>query len=138
PLSWLDGEVGPSFAGVPRCDAIARSAGHMDVFWIDRNGSVTSTWWDAGTDAGLWDRGRPFQLATQAAQPGAIASVARDAGHMDVFWVAPDGSVMSTWWDQGSTAPPGGWGNPGRAFAIAPAGFAQAGAIASVARDVGH
>src|SRR6202035_322607 len=122
--------------------SVARDAGHMDVFWVAPDGSVMSTWWDQGSTAppGGWGNpGRAFAIAPAGfAQAGAIASVARDAGHMVVFWVAPDGSVMSTWWDQGSTARPGGWGNPGRAFAIAPAGFAQAGAIASVARDVGH
>ncbi|MFL6425162.1 MAG: hypothetical protein ACJ71R_16440, partial [Nitrososphaeraceae archaeon] len=32
--------------------------------------------------------------------PFASLSVDRRMSHLDVFWVAPDGSVQSNWWDQ--------------------------------------
>jgi hypothetical protein len=46
--------------------------------------------------------------------------VARTPEHMDVFWVGPDGSVGTNWWD--ATVNNGLWNTP---FDIAPAGSAE-------------
>jgi hypothetical protein len=65
--------------------------------------------------------------------PGAsVTTLARTPDNLDVFWVAPNGSVMTQWW---FAAAGGGWGEHGPAFPIAPAGSARPGApIAAVAR----
>ena len=58
------------------------------------------------------------------------AVVARESQHLDVFWIAPDGSVRSAWWHEG-----GQWSAP---FVLSPAGSAAPGAITAVARESDH
>jgi hypothetical protein len=55
------------------------------------------------------------------AGPGPVTALARTPSHMDVFWVAPDGSVRTNWWD--AVVNNGLWNTP---FEIAPAGSAEA------------
>ena len=56
--------------------------------------------------------------------------VARESQHLDLFWIAPNGAVMSAWWHEGRP-----WSPP---FAIAGAGSARPGSIAAVARNSDH
>ena len=43
-----------------------------------------------------------FQVAPPgSAQHGAIASLARNPDHVDVFWVTPNGRIGSVWWQRG-------------------------------------
>jgi hypothetical protein len=115
--------AGNADPAVPRrrsgVNAVARQANQLDVYWVGPDGSVRSTWWDAFNNTGRWNQ--PFEIAPAgSAQPGsAVAAVGREALHLDVYWVAPDGSVRSTWWDQGANN--GRWNQP---FPIAPAGNA--------------
>src|SRR5271168_538060 len=110
--------------------AVARTADHLDVFWVGPDGSVSSNWWDAGANNGAWNT--PFEIAPAKAGQGAGTSVARTPDHLDVFWVGPDGSVSSNWWDAGANN--GRWNTP---FEIAPAKAAQ-GAVTAVARTADH
>lgn len=60
-----------------------------------------------------------------------IAAVSRDASHMEVWWVAPDGSVSGSTWLDGA-----GWQPP---YSVVPAGSASPEAgLAAVSRDVSH
>jgi hypothetical protein len=94
--------------------AVARLATHLDAFWVGPDGSVRSNWWDQGFNNAQWNQ--PFQIAPPgSAAPGTVAAVARLATHLDAFWVGPDGSVRSNWWDQGFNN--GQWNQP---FQIAP------------------
>jgi hypothetical protein len=44
----------------------------------------------------------PFPITPpDPAQPGALASVSRFRDQLDVFWIAPDGSVATTFWTVG-------------------------------------
>jgi hypothetical protein len=99
-------------------EAIARTPGHMDVFWVGPDGSVGTNWWDAGVNNGLWNT--PFEIAPAGSAQGVTTVVARTPEHMDVFWVQPDGSVGTNWWDAGVNN--GLWNTP---FEIAPAGSAE-------------
>jgi hypothetical protein len=110
--------------------AVARTPDHLDVFWVGPDGSVGSTWWDAGANNGAWNT--PFEIAPAKAAQGAVTAVARTPDHLDVFWVGPDGSVGSNWWDAGANN--GRWN---AAFGIVPAGSA-AGAVMAVARTPDH
>ncbi|MEW1635111.1 hypothetical protein AB0469_13640 [Streptomyces sp. NPDC093801] len=47
------------------------------------------------------------------------SAVSQRDGHLDVFWIGPDGSVRSQWWD----AAGGAWAGHG-SFDIAPPGSA--------------
>lgn len=116
--------------------AVARYANHLDVFWVGADGAVISQWWDAAPGLG-WGDHQPFALTPPGvADPTAgIAAVARTRDHLDVFWVSPDGSILSQWWD---AAPGAGWGDH-NAFAVASPGSAHPGSpVAVVARYPGH
>ena len=77
--------------------AVARTPDHLDVFWVGPDGSVGSNWWDAGANNGRWNAA--FEIVPAKAAQGAVTAVARTPDHLDVFWVGPDGSVGSNWWD---------------------------------------
>ena len=47
--------------------------------------------------------------------------VARWPGHMELFWVHPDGSINATWWD--ANVANGSW-DPSRVFALTAPGKA--------------
>jgi hypothetical protein len=107
-------------AGPGPVTALARTPSHMDVFWVAPDGSVRTNWWDADVNNGLWNT--PFEIASAgSAGPGPVTALARTPIHVDVFWVAPDGSVRSNWWD--AVVNNGLWNTP---FEIAPAGSAEA------------
>ena len=113
-------------------DATARTTNHLDVFWVGPDGSVRSAWWDGAVNSGKWNA--PFNIAPAAsALPGAVASAARTSSHLDVFWIAPDGSVRTNWWDAAANS--GNWNAP---FNIAPANSAVAGGVATAARLANH
>jgi len=79
--------------------AVTRMPEHLDVFWVGPDGAVGTTWWHGA--AGMnWGDHQPFAISgPNAARPGSsVAAVARMPEHLDVFWVGPDGAVMSTWW----------------------------------------
>ena len=127
-VSWSVSRVGTPMrlarAGGCGGGAVARTPNHLDVFWIGRDGSVWSNWWDAAANNGQWNQ--PFMLAPAGNAEPAVPrrrsggnAVARQANQLDVYWVGPDGSVRSTWWDQGANN--GRWNQP---FPIAPAGNA--------------
>jgi hypothetical protein len=72
----------------------------------------------------------------KAAADSGIAVVARNPNHADVFWVAPDGSIGSTWWDSGVA---GGQWPLDRPFSVTSQGKSAAdSSIAVVARDPNH
>jgi len=72
-----------------------------------------------------------FPLTTDgAAVPSSrVAAVSRIPGGMELWWIAPDGSVQGAFWYEG-----GGWGR----YELAPAGSASLfGGIAAVSRIAG-
>ncbi len=112
--------------------AVARTANHVDAFWVGPDGGIGTAWWDSGANNGAWNQ--PFGIAPPgAAQPGAIASCCRTPEHVDVFWVGPDGGIGTAWWDSGANN--GAWNQP---FGIAPPGASQPGAIAACSRTPEH
>jgi stage V sporulation protein SpoVS len=125
--------ITPPGAAVARAIAcVARTQDHVDVFWVGSDGAISSAWWDGNVNDGKWNA--PFGIAPAgAAVAGAIACIARTQNHVDVFWVGPDGSVNSAWWD--GNVNDGKWNAP---FGIAPPGAAVAGAIACIARTQNH
>ena len=73
-------------------------------------------------------------MAPSLTAPDAFA-IARTPDHMDLFWVHPDGSIHSTWWDANVA---GGASDPTRVFAATAPGKAVAVAISVVARTPDH
>jgi hypothetical protein len=80
---------------------IARFPEHLDVFAVASNGRTMSNWWDSSTGWAGW-----FQLSGGLASPGGsgspVTSIARYAGHLDLFTVGTDNRVYSCFWDQSS------------------------------------
>ncbi|WP_371501180.1 M64 family metallopeptidase [Kitasatospora sp. NBC_00374] len=80
---------------------VARYPEHLDVFAVAADGRTMSNWWDQSSGWAGW-----FQVSGGVASPGGpgspITSIARYAGHLDLFTVGTDGRVYSTWWDQSS------------------------------------
>ena len=117
-------------------------------FNLEQQGAIVDQWFggDRRNEAGYYpmDQRSPYyryiwaDLLGRTPSPFAPANlptsptlaVARAWNHLDVFWVGPDGSVSSNWWDAN-----GGWQKP---FQIAPAGSAAPGAITAVARTPEH
>ncbi|MEU5128468.1 hypothetical protein AB0G96_20340, partial [Streptomyces mobaraensis] len=120
--------------------AVARTSGHLDVFWVGTDGKIWSNWWDQIAGNGWYDHGA-FPIAASFPVPAApgtgVAAVARTSGHLDVFWVGSDGKVWSAWWDQSAG---NGWYDHG-VFPIAaqwPVPAVPGSGVTAVARTSGH
>jgi hypothetical protein len=87
--------------------AAARTANNLDTFFVHHDGSVWTSYWYNGFNGGKWPT---FQLP--GAGPGAapasapLATVARSANNLDVFWVNPSGTISSSYWPNNA----GNWG----------------------------
>ena len=120
----------PGSAAPGTVTVTSRIPGHLDAFWVGYDGSVMTNWWDANANNGNWNT--PFPITPpHIALPSKIAAVARAANHLDVFWIAPNGAVLTNWWDGFS----GGWGS---SLVVAAAGSALPGMIAAVNRMPGQ
>ncbi|HEX6526031.1 MAG TPA: hypothetical protein VF070_39365 [Streptosporangiaceae bacterium] len=116
--------------------AVARYPNHLDVFWVGADGAIGTQWWDAAAGQS-WGDHPPFAITPPGAADfdSGIAVVSRRPDHLDVFWVASDGAVVTQWWDAASGQ---GWGDH-TAFAIAPPGSARPGSpVSVVARTANH
>jgi hypothetical protein len=80
---------------------VARYPEHLDVFAVAANGRTMSDWWDAASGWAGW-----FQVSGGIASPGGagspVTSIARYAGHLDLFTVGTDNRVYSAFWDVSS------------------------------------
>jgi IgA peptidase M64 len=80
---------------------VARYPEHLDVFAVAANGRTMSDWWDASSGWAGW-----FQVSGGVASPGGngspVTSIARYAGHLDLFTVGTDNRVYSAFWDVSS------------------------------------
>lgn len=72
---------------------------HIEVFVLDRNGTVWHRWWwkDSGWHPRFEDLGRPFgTIATRG-----ISAFSAQDGHMDVLVEAEDGRIANMWFEDG-------------------------------------
>ena len=84
----------PGGTGSP-ITAIARYAGHLDLFTVGTDNRVYSAWWDVASGWHGW-----FPLGTLVCRSGSTVNVvSRYTDHLDLFTTASDGRTMSTWWD---------------------------------------
>ena len=125
-------------AGAARPDSalavIGRIPEQLDAFWIGSDGGVYTHWWSGKARDGNWGEHSHWPIAPpgSARADSPITAVAKSAGHIDVFWIAPDGAVRTQWWDEYS--PEGQW-HQHEPFNIAPPGSVAAGsALASASR----
>jgi hypothetical protein len=113
--------------------AISRVREQIDVFWIGGDGSIMTQWWRAGAGTGRADHARfPIAPAGSAGPGSGLSAVARTQQHLDVFWIAPDGSVGTQWWDG---APGANWPDH-HPFGVTAAGVAHEGSpLSAVSRN---
>src|SRR6476660_3558438 len=125
--SW--GDHGPSDvvaagATIPGASVttVARTPDNLDVYWVTPDGAVAANWWFAAPGASWADHGW-FTITppSAVASAGGITATARTPNNLDVFWVAPDGSVGTQWWP---AAAGHSWADHSP-FAIAPPGSAS-------------
>ena len=103
----------PGGSGSP-ITAVARYAGHLDLFTVGTDNRVYSAWWDIASGWNGW-----FPIGNLQCRPGStVNALSRYSDHLDLFTTAADGRTMSTWWDvrtgwadwfhvQGGVAAPG-------------------------------
>jgi hypothetical protein len=127
--------IDPDIAGTSGF-AVARAPYHLDVYWVGPDGTIGTQWWDSAPGSS-WENHLPFPITPPgAAQAGsAVVALARTPNHLDVYWVGPDGTIGTQWWD---SAPGSSW-ETHLPFPITPPGAAQAGSrLAAVARTPNH
>jgi hypothetical protein len=99
-------QISPANSALPGSplSAIARTASHLDVFWVGADGAIETNWWDSVANKGEWPT--PYKITGEnAAVPGSsVCVVSQQPRHLDVLWSGPDGTVMTTWWDEGTGA----------------------------------
>ncbi|MFE1560502.1 CAP domain-containing protein [Streptomyces sp. NPDC058734] len=134
PKSWP--AKAPVVNGSTGISAVSQRDGHLDVFWIGPDGTVRSNWWDSAPN-GAWGTHGQFNITppNSAALQSGVAAVSQRNGHLDVFWIGPDGSVRSHWWD---SAPSGAWGTHGQFNIAPPNSAAPNSAITAVSQRDGH
>jgi len=76
--------------------AVSRRDSSMDVVWITPEGAVRGAYWNEGDDWELY----PDTIAESgsASTEGGLAAVSRSENNIEVWWIAPDGSVQGACW----------------------------------------
>jgi hypothetical protein len=84
--------------------ALWRNAGHLDLFIVDNNGRVLSTYFENNRWQPSWFAVRPESGRTTAGQE-VFALWAPGNNHLDLFISEPGGRVMSIFFDNNEWAP---------------------------------
>lgn len=98
--------------------ALSLDPKHLAVFWVNKEGAVSTIWSVTGNEGGKW-HGPDILSAPKSARPRSpITSLNRNSKHIDVFWLNPEGALMTTYFQSG-----GQWG---KAYAVTAPGVARA------------
>jgi hypothetical protein len=92
--------------------AVARSPQRVDVFWTGNEGAVMSSCQDVATQSSDWSTPVKITRDQAVARGSSLSSVSCSPEHMDLFWTAPDGSMVCSGWD--ARAGNGDWAPPTR------------------------
>lgn len=128
PTGW-NGPVGIANSGTAANAAISMTTRieTLEMFWPGPDGSVWHQWYAGGIGTAHTIAGAGSTILSSPTGFAQTVSVScKIPGHIDIFWVAPDGSIVTVWWDENGNF----WSEP---FAITGPGVA-AGAVATVAR----
>ncbi len=94
--------IGGIFPVDAQISAVARTEHNLDLFAVARDGVVYTSWWYNGAAdwSGIGNKWRPiggiFPVDAQ------ISAVARTGDNLDLFAVARDGVVYTSWWYNGA------------------------------------
>ena len=131
-IGWT-GPVGIANAGTAANAGVAMATRieNLDMFWPGPDGSIWHQSYDGGIGSPGTVAGAGSAILTSPNGFAQSVSVScKTPWHMDIFSVAPDGSIMTVWWDGNGPT----WGT---ATPITVPGVA-AGAVATVARNPNH
>jgi hypothetical protein len=78
---------------------LARMDDHLDLYWAGRDGQVRSTFRDGRMHEGRWNPVFAISEPGATVPGGAVTAIARTPIQLDVFWVGPQGEVVSNWWN---------------------------------------
>ena len=77
--------------------ALWSTKNHLDVFVVDRNGVVVSSWWEGGKGWQSWFAISPESATAAPGQP--VTAVWSNPQHLDLFITGQEGRVTSTFWE---------------------------------------
>ena len=122
--------VAPTKAPV---EAIARAKDQLDLFIVETDGHVYTSWWNQNVDGGRWHDWTQIPSAVSTAN-GSVRAVSRRSDHLDLFMSDLNGAVVTTSWD--ANVNQGRWA---AWSALSAGGFAPAGAnVTPIARTPDH
>jgi hypothetical protein len=107
--------------------ALSPFPGRFDVFWIGQNGAVWSSNWSIIETNRAWTEPVAITPDQVARRGSPLAAVSRRPDRIDVFWIAPDGAIASTYRDDDPVH--GAWtpkDTTTKPFKITPSGSAGA------------
>ncbi len=88
----------PVFPARAHIAALAKAPGNQDIFAISSAGKLVSNWRNKDWDSNHWHDWTDHSGAYfPAGAP--VAAVSRNPGHIDIFAIATDGSMMATSWE---------------------------------------
>jgi microsomal dipeptidase-like Zn-dependent dipeptidase len=89
----------PSLSCYTRLTSVARNNNCIDLFGIQADGSVVTTWWNQSVD-----QFSSFSLvgAGNASLEGGITAQSRYEGTVEVWWIGQDGIVNGAYWYAGN------------------------------------
>ncbi|MCO5216945.1 MAG: hypothetical protein M9950_12465 [Thermomicrobiales bacterium] len=80
--------------------AFARTPEHVDVYYVTPDGAIGNSWWEQGGTG--WSPATNISAYGVASPGSSIRALGRTPHLADVFWIGPDGSVRSNWFDGAS------------------------------------
>ena len=95
---WLG--IGFQFPAGNTVTAVSRNPNQIDLFAIGGNGHVYASWWTNGSDwSGLkgW-----LDIGFQFPAGNTVTAVSRNPDQIDLFAIAGNGHVYTSWWTTGS------------------------------------
>ncbi|HET9990196.1 MAG TPA: hypothetical protein VFQ65_16815, partial [Kofleriaceae bacterium] len=88
----------PVFPAGAHITAVAKGSAQQDIFAISAAGKLVNNWRNQGWDNNNWHTWVDHSGAYFP--PGApVAAISRNPGHIDIFAIATDGSIMTSSWD---------------------------------------
>jgi hypothetical protein len=84
--------------------ALWNGPGHLDLFSVDKQGRVVSTWWEGGESWQAWFAIHPEGMSAIPGQ--AVTPLWNGPTHLDLFLTDRSGHVASTWWEPGKSWQP--------------------------------
>ncbi|MBM4764827.1 hypothetical protein [Bacillus sp. B15-48] len=111
-----------------RIAAVSRFPGSIDVWWVQKDGSIQGAKWEDGVQSGEGEQWFIYELAP-AGSAYHITALSRHRNTVDVWWIGEDGSVQGARLNEGEQR---------QRYELAPAGSAYRwGGITSVSKIPG-